>query len=212
VPTIGFGPAEEHDAHVIDERLAVADLLAAARGYRHGIIAAAASLIRLSIPLSHETLFYYLSKALPPLVYPLGLAAILLLVAVFLLWRSRRWTTAALVLALALLWLGGNRIVMMAAVSSLEWRYTPPAELPQLDVIVVLGRRFSQPPALPRSTAELGDAGDRMLYAAYLHQQGVAPQLILSGGGVTGGWDSGLSRSQCDGCNCWRSWGCPRTR
>ncbi len=42
VPTIGFGPAEEHDAHVIDERLAIADLLAAARGYR-GIIAAALS-------------------------------------------------------------------------------------------------------------------------------------------------------------------------
>jgi acetylornithine deacetylase/succinyl-diaminopimelate desuccinylase-like protein len=33
VPTIGFGPATEADAHVIDERLAVADLLAAARGY-----------------------------------------------------------------------------------------------------------------------------------------------------------------------------------
>jgi uncharacterized SAM-binding protein YcdF (DUF218 family) len=129
-------------------------------------------------------LFYYLSKALPPLVYPLGLAAILLLVAVFLLWRSRRWATAVLVLALALLWLGGNRIVMMAVVSSLEWRYTPPAELPQLDVIVVLGGG-SQSPAPPRSTAEFGDAGDRMLYAAYLHQQGVAPQLILSGGGVT---------------------------
>ncbi|MBE2236291.1 MAG: YdcF family protein, partial [Caldilineaceae bacterium] len=48
-------------------------------------------------------MFYYLSKTLPPLVYPLGLAAILLLVALFLLWRSRRWATAVLVLALALL-------------------------------------------------------------------------------------------------------------
>ena len=37
VPTIGFGPGREADAHVIDERLAVDDLLAAARGYR-GII------------------------------------------------------------------------------------------------------------------------------------------------------------------------------
>jgi acetylornithine deacetylase/succinyl-diaminopimelate desuccinylase-like protein len=34
VPTIGFGPATEADAHVVDERLAVADLLAAARGYQ----------------------------------------------------------------------------------------------------------------------------------------------------------------------------------
>jgi putative selenium metabolism hydrolase len=37
VPTVGFGPATEADAHVIDERLAVDDLLAAARGY-HAII------------------------------------------------------------------------------------------------------------------------------------------------------------------------------
>ena len=33
VPTIGFGPGTEADAHVIDEHLAIADLLAAARGY-----------------------------------------------------------------------------------------------------------------------------------------------------------------------------------
>jgi len=37
VPTIGFGPGEESDAHMIDERLMVADLLSAANGYR-GII------------------------------------------------------------------------------------------------------------------------------------------------------------------------------
>jgi putative selenium metabolism hydrolase len=34
VPTIGYGPAEESDAHVVDERLQVADLFAAAAGYR----------------------------------------------------------------------------------------------------------------------------------------------------------------------------------
>ncbi len=34
VPTVGFGPATEADAHVIDERLRIADLLAAAKGYR----------------------------------------------------------------------------------------------------------------------------------------------------------------------------------
>ncbi|MDQ1300109.1 MAG: hypothetical protein QG637_26, partial [Chloroflexota bacterium] len=39
VPTIGFGPGREEDAHVIDERVAVADVLAAERGYR-GIIEA----------------------------------------------------------------------------------------------------------------------------------------------------------------------------
>lgn len=34
VPTIGYGPACEADAHVIDESVAVADLLTAGRGYR----------------------------------------------------------------------------------------------------------------------------------------------------------------------------------
>jgi acetylornithine deacetylase/succinyl-diaminopimelate desuccinylase-like protein len=42
VPTIGFGPATEADAHVTDERLRVADLLAAAKGYQALIEAALA--------------------------------------------------------------------------------------------------------------------------------------------------------------------------
>jgi len=40
VPTIGFGPGREEEAHVVDERIAVADVLAAERGYR-GIVEAA---------------------------------------------------------------------------------------------------------------------------------------------------------------------------
>jgi putative selenium metabolism hydrolase len=39
VPTVGFGPGREEDAHVVDERVSVADLLAAERGYR-GMIGA----------------------------------------------------------------------------------------------------------------------------------------------------------------------------
>jgi acetylornithine deacetylase/succinyl-diaminopimelate desuccinylase-like protein len=39
IPTAGFGPGREADAHVIDERVAVADVIAAERGYR-GIIEA----------------------------------------------------------------------------------------------------------------------------------------------------------------------------
>ncbi len=34
IPTIGFGPATEADAHVINERVQLDDLIAAARGYR----------------------------------------------------------------------------------------------------------------------------------------------------------------------------------
>jgi acetylornithine deacetylase/succinyl-diaminopimelate desuccinylase-like protein len=39
VPTVGFGPGRETDAHVVDERLGLVDLEGAARGYR-GIIQA----------------------------------------------------------------------------------------------------------------------------------------------------------------------------
>jgi putative selenium metabolism hydrolase len=39
VPTVGFGPAQEEDAHVVDERLRLEELEAAARGYA-GIILA----------------------------------------------------------------------------------------------------------------------------------------------------------------------------
>jgi acetylornithine deacetylase/succinyl-diaminopimelate desuccinylase-like protein len=37
IPTVGFGPARETDAHMVDERVKLADLEAAARGYQ-GII------------------------------------------------------------------------------------------------------------------------------------------------------------------------------
>jgi acetylornithine deacetylase/succinyl-diaminopimelate desuccinylase-like protein len=37
IPTVGFGPGRERDAHIIDERLSVEELYAAARGY-HAII------------------------------------------------------------------------------------------------------------------------------------------------------------------------------
>ncbi len=43
VPTVGFGPATEGDAHVVDERLRIEDLIAAAKGYQ-GIIEAILSI------------------------------------------------------------------------------------------------------------------------------------------------------------------------
>ena len=40
IPTVGFGPAAEADAHVVDERLAIVELLAAAGAGLSGIVAA----------------------------------------------------------------------------------------------------------------------------------------------------------------------------
>ena len=129
-------------------------------------------------------MFFYLSKLLPLLVYPLGMACVLLAVAL-LVRRDSRWQTRLVAVTLALLWLGGNRIVTMTLVRSLEWRYAPPpgqaVNLPRGDVIVVLGGA-TRSPGYPRPTAEVNEAGDRLIYAAHLYAEGTAPRVLVSGG------------------------------
>lgn len=129
-------------------------------------------------------MFYILSKFLPPFVYPLGLACILILFSLALRGRAR-WRTAALVTALALLWLGGNRLVAMSLLRSLEWRHLPSPELraysERAEVIVVLGGA-TRALEYPRLSSEVNEAGDRLLYAAQLYWRGVAPRILLSGG------------------------------
>lgn len=131
-----------------------------------------------------EEVFYLLSKFLPLFLYPLGLACLLLGLA---LWIGRRsnWQTRIIAIALALLWLGGNRMVAMRLSRSLEWRYLPDSTLSssdiRADVIVVLGGG-TRAHAFPRPTTELNEAGDRLLYAAQLYRQGVASRILLTGG------------------------------
>jgi uncharacterized SAM-binding protein YcdF (DUF218 family) len=129
-------------------------------------------------------MFYILSKFLPLLLYPLGLACLLLAAALWLR-RRPRWRTALVALALAALWLGGNRLVAMLLVRSLEQQYLPSPGLRayevRADAIVVLGGG-TRMRAYPRAIAEVNEAGDRLLYAARLYREGVAPYLLLSGG------------------------------
>jgi uncharacterized SAM-binding protein YcdF (DUF218 family) len=126
-------------------------------------------------------MFVYLSKILPPLVYPLGLACLLIVVALIL--RRPRLRTALLGLALALLLIGGNRWVALGLARSLEWRYIPAGELPQAQAIVVLGGGTLSA-QYPRQTVEVDQAGDRLIYAAQLYHQGKAEHLLLSGGRI----------------------------
>ena len=131
-------------------------------------------------------MFLYLSKLLPLLIYPLSLAC-LLLVLLLILRRRPRWVLALGLAALLLLALGGNRLLSMALVRSLEWQTLPPAELPNAEVIVLLGGG-EEPQAWPQPLPGLNDAGDRVVYAASLYQQGAAPRILASGGivGVDG--------------------------
>ncbi len=129
-------------------------------------------------------MFFFLSKFLPPFVYPLGLACILLGLA---LWLRRRDGLRAkiIIVALVVLWLGGNKLVAMSMVSSLEWQFAKaqPQAIQPAEVIVVLGGG-TRSQAYPRPIAELNAAGNRLVYAAWLYKQGAAPRLLLSGGNV----------------------------
>ena len=127
-------------------------------------------------------MFVYLSKLLPLLVYPLGLAC-LILILVLILEQHKKWRRGLLIAALALLWLGSNRWVSFGLARSLEWRDLPPNTTPQAEVIVLLGGG-TESADYPRPMTEINSAGDRVLYAAKLFQEGAAPYILLSGGNL----------------------------
>lgn len=127
-------------------------------------------------------MFVFLSKFLPLLIYPLGLACLLLLVS--LINRiPKSWQKRFTILALFLLWLGGNRWAAFSLTYRLERQIVAPSELPPADVILVLGggtESFDP----PRSGVEVNGAGDRVIHAVRLYRQGVAPYILLSGGNI----------------------------
>lgn len=137
-------------------------------------------------------MFLFLSKFLPPFIYPLGLVS-LLVIAAFFLHKKVRLLRSALLLALAILLLGSNRLVAASLVRSLEYQHLPPAEIanqpatkrlePLAPVIVLLGGG-TEPAASPRHMVELNGAGDRVLYAALLYRLGYAPNILVSGGNL----------------------------
>jgi uncharacterized SAM-binding protein YcdF (DUF218 family) len=128
-------------------------------------------------------MFVYLSKLLPLLVYPLGLACILLMLALALKGRPK-WRRGLMIASLVILWLGGNRWVSYGLARSLEWRDLPSEATPNAQVIVLLGGGTESGEA-PRPMTEVNSAGDRVLYAAQLYHDGAAPIILASGGNVS---------------------------
>ncbi|NEQ45555.1 MAG: YdcF family protein [Leptolyngbya sp. SIOISBB] len=134
-------------------------------------------------------MFLFLSKLLPLLVYPLGLASVLLLVTVWGIWRQRRrLALVTTISAFLILWAGSNAWVATRLVQSLEWQNLPPASLPTAEAIVVLGG-CTRPADAPRPWVDVTEAGDRVLHGAQLYNAGKAPKLILSGGRIA--WRGG---------------------
>jgi len=124
----------------------------------------------------------FIEKFLPLLVYPLGLALLLMILALILRQRSVG-ETLAIVLAILVLWLCSTRYVALSLVKSLEWRYLPTQTLPAADAIVVLGGG-TESPQYPRPMVEVNAAGDRVIYAAELYKQGKASFILVSGGNI----------------------------
>lgn len=129
-------------------------------------------------------MFFALSKILPLFVYPVGFACLALGIALVLAWRQSRWTPLPIGIALIVLLLASNANVSAALMRSLEWQYLPPNPVPEAEAIVLLGGATKRAES-PRPGVDLGEEGDRLVYAAQLYRAGKAPLLLISGGS----WD-----------------------
>jgi len=140
-------------------------------------------------------MFVFLSKLLPLFLYPLGLACVLLVVALVMLWRRSRWVPVPIALALLVLLVASNSWVATGLVKSLEWQRIPQGELPTADAIVILGGG-TKPPFPPRPSVDLSEQGDRVLYGGQLYREGKAPLVIASGGRIN--WKGGGPSESAD--------------
>ena len=130
----------------------------------------------LPLALSRSVIGFLLSKLLPLLVLPLGLALLLLLLG---LMRRRRWPVG---LASLLLWLFSTGLVsqMLWRLVEHPWQRQSAADAPLADAIVVLsGGRHAAPGA--DQISEWHDP-DRFLAGVELYRAGRAPRLMFTGG------------------------------
>ena len=123
---------------------------------------------------------FFLSKLIPLFVYPAGLAS-LLIIAALLFWKKQKFARLLIWLALAVIFLCGNRWLSMSLVRSLEQQYLPQTEYAPADVAIILGGG-TDPFQYPRSMAEVNGAGDRVIYGVKLYKDGVVDHLIVTGG------------------------------
>jgi uncharacterized SAM-binding protein YcdF (DUF218 family) len=151
-------------------------------------------------------MFLFLSKLLPLFLYPLGLACILMVVALVMWWRRSRWVPFPISLALMVLLLASNNWVANGLVQSLEWQHLPPKTVPTADAIVILGGA-TKSAFPPRPGVDLSEQGDRVLYGAQLYREGKAPLVIASGGRID--WRGGGPSESADMAQILKTLGVP---
>jgi uncharacterized SAM-binding protein YcdF (DUF218 family) len=127
----------------------------------------------------------FLYSILLKLLYPTSLSLILLLAAAA--FRKRKTPSRVCFwLAVTTLLVCGNGWVATGLTRNLEWRYLPPEPVPEVDCILILSGGIL-PRIPPRTTVEVAEAGDRVLYGAHLFRDGKAPRIICTGNVATGG-------------------------
>lgn len=131
-------------------------------------------------------MFLFLSKILPLFLYPLGLACLLLFIALIISWKQLSRSQLPIALALIVLLVSSNGWMQNFLVRSLEGQNIP-TELPNADAIVLLGGA-TKSATKPRPMVDVSEQGDRVLYAAKLYLEKKAPIIIASGGRID--WNS----------------------
>lgn len=127
-------------------------------------------------------MFQALTKILPIPFFPLGLATLLVAVAIpTVLLRRRIAATAMLAVSLLVLWGASTHVFAQGLCHSLEKHSAPLDSVPDVSAIVLLGGG-AVAPVEPRKHPELNALGDRLLHAARLFKKNTAPYLIPTGG------------------------------
>jgi uncharacterized SAM-binding protein YcdF (DUF218 family) len=130
----------------------------------------------------------FLSKLLPLFVYPLGVAILLGVVAALLVWKGKRRSGfAAVVAGVVLLWVCATPVFSHLVRGSLEREFPPMSvdETPVADAIVILGGAVHMVDSA-KEVMDLSDSFDRLLHALRLFKARKAPMLIASGGSRPG--------------------------
>lgn len=139
----------------------------------------------------------YLIKFIYSFVLPPGLFVLLLLLAVFWLWKRERKASVFLLAVTLVFYLSCTPWMGDLLISGLERQYSPPKAV-QGDVIVVLGGgATSTTPDIDGEGNMLGSAANRLLTAVRLHRATGLP-ILFSGGQVfaDSGNEANIARRQ----------------
>ncbi len=129
-------------------------------------------------------MFFVVSKIFWLLAQPLSIVLLLIVLALgFGLFRRRKSSIAALVLAVIVHGAAGYTNLGYLIIQPLEDQFAVPATPPRtVDAIIMLGGATLARPSSARQIAELNDAGDRLTTTLWLANAYPAAKIVISGG------------------------------